>query len=341
MLWLAFPMVALFSFMMTLALRRYALAHGLMDLPNARSSHTCPTPKGGGVAIVLSFLPGILVLYFAGMLPLDYVMALLGAGSFTALNGFRDDLKLIPVRWRLLGHLLAACWVLYWLGGLAPVIFFGLSIQLDYFGYVIGAFFLVGMLNLYNFMDGIDGIAAVEAMTVGAGGAFLYWLGGEQVYAFGPVLLSFAVLGFLCWNYPPAKIFMGDVGSGFLGITFGVFVLQAAEISSNFFFSWLILLGVFIVDATLTLVRRFLRGEKVYEAHRNHAYQFASRYYGSHLPVAVATGMINVFWLLPVAFLVVGGQLEGIVGLLVGYLPLCLLAVKFRAGESDVIKRAT
>lgn len=335
MLWLMFPIVGFLSFMLTWLLRRYAFAHGLIDLPNSRGSHTIPTPRGGGVAIVLSFLAAISILFFGDVLPLSQFAALFGAGSFVAFNGFWDDHGHIAARWRLLGHFLAAFWALYWIGGLAPISFFGLSLETGIFGYLIAAFFLVWMLNLYNFMDGIDGIAGVEAVTVCAGAAFLYWMRGEP-QACGPMLLACSVLGFLCWNYPPAKIFMGDAGSGFLGITFGIFALQAAWISSNLFFAWLILLGVFIVDATLTLARRFLRGEKVYEAHRSHAYQFASRYYGRHLPVTLATGIINIGWLLPVAFLVIDERLEGIVGLLVAYLPLVLLAFRFQVGEKEV-----
>ncbi|WP_460158332.1 MraY family glycosyltransferase [Pseudomonas sp. S3_E11] len=334
MQWLIFPVIVISSFLLTWVLRRYAMTHSLIDLPNARSSHSIPTPRGGGVAIVLSFLVAVLVMFFLKNLPLNQAAALLGAGSFVALNGFWDDHRHLAARWRLLGHFLAAFWALYWIGGLAPISFFGLNIEMGIFGSLIAIFFLVWMLNLYNFMDGIDGIAGIEAVSVCASAALLYWLEGERVE--GPLLLACSVLGFLCWNYPPAKIFMGDAGSGFLGMTFGIFILQSAWVSSNLFFAWLILLGVFIVDATLTLIRRLLRGEKVYEAHRSHAYQFASRHYKRHLPVTLATGILTIAWLLPVAFLVVDDKLEGVVGLLIAYLPLLLLALKFRAGDVEV-----
>jgi Fuc2NAc and GlcNAc transferase len=334
-LWLMFPIIAFFSFGLTWLISRYALARGVIDLPNLRSSHTAPTPRGGGVAIVFSFSAASLTLFYFNMLPSAQIAALLGAGVFVAINGFWDDHVHIAVRWRLLGHFLASFWVLYWVDGLAPLSFFSWVIELGAFGYLISAIFLVYMLNLYNFMDGIDGIAAIEAVSVCASAAFLYWVKGEETQVYGPLLLACSVLGFLYWNYPPAKIFMGDAGSGFLGIIFGIFVLQAAWIASDFFFAWLILLGVFIVDATLTLVRRFLRGEKIYEAHRSHAYQSASRYYGRHLPVTLATGILNVCWLLPIAFLVVDERLEGVIGLLIAYLPLLFLAFRFRAGAME------
>ena len=187
-------------------------------------------------------------------------------------------------------------------------------------------------------MDGIDGIASIEALCVCLGACLLYWINGTPALIWGPLVLAMAVLGFLYWNFPPARIFMGDAGSGFLGMTLGVLSIQAAWESSGLFWSWLILLGVFIVDATFTLLRRLIRGDKVYEAHRSHAYQFASRRFGRHLPVTLAVGAINLFWLLPIAFCVTYWGMDGAIGLVMAYIPLIILAVKFHAGalESSV-----
>jgi len=335
MLWLFLLVIAISSFGLTWVFRWYALSRSLIDIPNARSSHTIPTPRGGGVAIVLCFIASIVVMYILTMISFSDALALLGAGTVVAILGFLDDHGHIAARWRLLGHFLAAFWALYWIGGLAPIAIFGTTIELGVFGYVVASMFLVWMLNLYNFMDGIDGIASVEAVTVCIGVAVLYWLQGGISMA-APLLLACCVLGFLCWNFPPAKIFMGDAGSGFLGVTLGILALQSASISTNLFLGWLILLGVFIVDATVTLIRRLVRGDKVYEAHRSHAYQFASRQYKSHLPVTLAIGALNIAWLFPIAWLVVEGKLEGLVGLLIAYIPLVLLALKFRAGDLEV-----
>jgi Fuc2NAc and GlcNAc transferase len=167
------------------------------------------------------------------------------------------------------------------------------------------------------------------------GAAVIYALSGFADLIWLPLLLAAAVLGFLFWNFPPAKIFMGDAGSGFLGIILGLLSLQAASISSQLLWAWLILLGVFIVDATVTLIRRLVRGDKVYEAHRSHAYQFASRKYGKHLPVTSAVGVINLFWLLPVAICVTQFGLDGAIGVVVAYIPLAILALKFNAGELE------
>lgn len=333
-LWLV-PAVAVFSFLLTGALRRYALAKSIIDIPNARSSHTIPTPRGGGVAIVLTFLAS---LPFFGLLELvtwQHLIAIGGAGALVAVIGFMDDHGHIAARWRLLGHFGAAIWLLAWLGGLPPVTLFGLSLNLHWFGNLLAAFYLVWLLNLYNFMDGIDGIASIEALCACLGACLLYWISDAPQLVWGPLMLAVAVIGFLYWNFPPARIFMGDAGSGFLGIVLGGLSLQAAWASPELLWAWLILLGVFIVDATFTLIRRLLRGDKVYEAHRSHAYQFASRRFGKHLPVTLAVGAINLFWLLPIAFAVTQLGLDGTLGMIIAYSPLVILAVKFHAGQLE------
>ncbi|WP_136475088.1 glycosyltransferase family 4 protein [Pseudomonas sp. DG56-2] len=335
MLWLILPALILLAWVLTGLLRRYALARSIIDIPNARSSHSVPTPRGGGVAIVASFLLAVPIMASVGALGWNEAWALLGAGAGIAILGFLDDHGHIAARWRLLGHFAASTWVLFCLGGFPPVMFFGVSLELGWFGHVLAVFYLVWLLNLYNFMDGIDGLASVEALCVCLGGALLYVLIGQPMHIWGPLALACATLGFLLWNFPPARIFMGDAGSGFLGIALGILSLQAAWVNSNLLFAWLILLGIFIVDATVTLFRRLLRGEKVYEAHRSHAYQFASRQYGRHLPVTLAVMMINVVWLIPLAVSVALEAVAGWLGLFVAYLPLIYLAFRFRAGQAE------
>ncbi|WP_460086877.1 MraY family glycosyltransferase [Pseudomonas sp. H1_B04] len=332
--WL-FASVTLASLLMTAGLRRYALARSIIDIPNARSSHSIPTPRGGGVAIVVAFLLTLPLLGQLGLVPPHYLIALGGAGALVAIVGFMDDHGHIAARWRLLGHFSAAIWALAWLEGLAPLNLFGVSVDLSWIGHALAAFYLVWVLNLYNFMDGIDGIASIEVVSACLGASALYILSGFTDLIWPPLILAAAVLGFLFWNFPPAKIFMGDAGSGFLGIALGIMSLQAAWVSPALFWAWLILLGVFIVDATVTLTRRFLRGDKVYEAHRSHAYQFASRRYGRHRPVTMAVAAINVLWLFPLAWCVVVLKLDGLTGVVLAYVPLVILAFKFKAGQLE------
>ena len=334
--WWLIPAVAVVSLMLTAVLRRYALARSIVDIPNARSSHSIPTPRGGGIAIVLAFLLVLPFLGWAQLVAVPLLVAIGGAGALVAVVGFMDDHGHIAARWRLLGHFFAAAWALFWLGGLPPFMLFGLNVDFGWFGYILAAFYLVWMLNLYNFMDGIDGIASVEAISACSGACVLCWLNGFDNLMWVPGVLAMAVAGFLFWNFPPARIFMGDAGSGFLGVVLGVISIQASWIAPQLLWAWLILLGVFIVDATFTLIRRLVRGDKIYEAHRSHAYQFASRRYGKHLPVTLAVGAINIVWLLPVALCVSYFGMDGALGLVIAYSPLVILAVKFHAGENEI-----
>jgi Fuc2NAc and GlcNAc transferase len=339
MIWLVFAFAALASYVLTGTLRSYALKRSLLDTPNARSSHTTPTPRGGGMAIVIMFLALILVLWHWGSVDEPLAFALLGTGSGIAALGFADDHGHIAARWRLLGHFVGASWSLFWLGGLPPLVIFGALFDLGWTGHLLAVFFLVWLLNLYNFMDGIDGIAAVQAICA-CGGAVLCYAAADSsdlalVTGVPELLLVAAVAGFFCWNFPRARIFMGDAGSGFLGIVIGVFALQAAGQEPRLFWSWLILLGVFVVDATFTLLRRLLRGEAVYQAHRSHAYQAAARWFGRHVPVTLSVALIGLCWLLPWALGVAAGRVDGAVALMIAYLPLMGLCIWLRAGAAE------
>lgn len=333
--WFALPVVLFLSLCLTGGLRRYALKNSLIDVPNSRSSHSIPTPRGGGVAIVICFLLFMPLLAFGGFVTWIDALGFVGAGAWVAGVGFLDDHGHVSARWRLLAHFIGALWALYWLNGLAPVSLLGITVDFGWTGHILAVFYLVWMLNLYNFMDGIDGIAGVEAITSCAGACLIYSASGFDTLLWAPLLLACAVLGFLCWNFPPAKIFMGDAGSGFLGIMLGIFSLKASSAAPQLLWVWLILLGVFIIDATFTLLRRLLRGDKIYEAHRSHAYQFASRRAGRHLPVTLGVALINLAWLLPIAWSVGVLGVDGLLALVVAYIPLVLLAIRYRAGALE------
>lgn len=335
LLWLFF-LVSCGSWALTLLLRRYALARNLLDVPNNRSSHSIPTPRGGGLSIVAAFLAGLYYLWLVSLVGDEVFFGLFGAGVVVAVIGFIDDHGHIVAFWRLLGHFSAAIWLVFWLGGLPLLILFGYSVDPGWAGNVMAVVALVWSLNLYNFMDGIDGIAGIEALssTLVAGLLFLFVFNNQDMASLN-LLMFAAVIGFLVWNFPPAKIFMGDAGSGFLGLMLGALALYSAHIEAVMLSVWLILLGVFIVDATFTLIRRLLRGDKVYEAHRSHAYQYASRQYGSHLSVTLSVLFINLFWLTPWSVAVAFGAVGGALGLIIAYVPLLWLAWYFHAGELE------
>ena len=327
------PLGCTASWALTSSVRRYALQCGLLDRPNARSSHTIATPRGGGVAIVVSYLGLVAVLLATGSVDPRLAVVLLGSGLVVAALGFIDDREPMSARWRFAGHLAAAAWVLFWLGPLPAVPLFGRIVDLGLAATLLSALFLVWSINLFNFMDGIDGIASLEAITVSLGGAFVWWL--TQPQGDWPIAVAFVacVAGFLVWNFPPARIFMGDAGSGFLGCVVATLALWSSHTASHLFWSWFILGGCFMVDATVTLVRRVARGERFNEAHRSHAYQYAARLHGSHKKVSVAFVVVTLGWLLPIAVAVALHRLDGLVGVLVAYAPLVWLAFRYKAGD--------
>ena len=332
--WIAIISIAS-SILFTGLLRRYALQRNVLDIPNSRSSHSVPTPRGGGLAIVLGFLISLGLMRSFDLIDNAFFLASFLAGITVAALGFLDDHGHIPARWRLLGHFLSAIWAVYWIGGLPSVTIFGLHVNLGWIGGALAVLYAVWMLNLYNFMDGIDGLASAEAICACSSAALIYWMLGYEELLWPPIYLALATAGFFYWNFPKARIFMGDAGSGFLGITLAIISLKAASFSSTLLWVWLILLGVFIVDATFTLMRRLLRGEKVYEAHRSHAYQYASRRFNAHVPVTLCVILINLVWLAPIAWLVAFDRIDGAVGMLIAYVPLVVVALKFKAGVKE------
>ena len=326
------------SWALTSKVRRYALHADLLDQPNARSSHTVPTPRGGGIAIVASYLSLIAVLAVGGDMDPHLAFALVGSGILVAVLGFIDDRRPLRARWRFTGHLLAAAWVLLWLGPLPAVPVFGVIVDLGVGATLLSALHLVWSINQFNFMDGIDGIASLEAISVALGGAFVWWLTQPQGEWLLAVAFAACVAGFLIWNFPPARIFMGDAGSGFLGCMIATLALWSARATPHLFWSWLILVGAFMVDSTITLVRRVAHGERFNEAHRSHAYQYAARKWGSHKVVSIAFVAITMLWLFPLAVAVALGLLDGAIGVIVAYAPLFLLAFHYKAGNSSAQK---
>ena len=303
MMYLLASVLALSCFL-TSSVRRYAVTREIFDIPNHRSSHTVPTPRGGGLGFVVSFLCSIPFLYQFGFVALSTAVALIGSGVGIAILGFLDDHGHVSAFWRFLGHLTMGAFALYWLGGMPSLSFFSWTLHEGILASILGLFYLVWFLNLYNFMDGLDGLAASETLFVCLAGAFLYGLHGNYEFVSLPLALATAVAGFLYWNLPPARIFMGDV-------------------------------GVFVVDATITLFTRTYMGERIFEAHRTHAYQHEALRNG-HKIVVLAVGWINVFWLLPMATLVAMGFVRGFFGLLIAYTPLFVLAFMLRAGRRSI-----
>jgi Fuc2NAc and GlcNAc transferase len=335
--WLLPTALAVVSALMTEALRRYAIRADLIDRPNERSSHSIPTPRGGGLAIAAVSIAGLGLLCVLHILPVRVFAALAGGGLAVALVGFVDDRHTLPPRIRLGVHMLAAVWCLVWLHGLPPMLIGGRLVHLSVSGYVLGTLAIVWVLNLFNFMDGIDGIAASEAIFVTCGAAVLAAVSGTSGFVpLAAATVSASCLGFIVWNWPPAKIFMGDVGSGYLGYAIAVLAIAAARQNPVFLWVWLILGGTFFVDATVTLARRTLRGERLHEAHRSHAYQWLARRWGGHRSVTLSVLAVNVGWLFPAAWLAMRNPGVAVWILLGAFAPLIILAIAAGAGRPEL-----
>jgi len=306
------------SWLITAIVRKYALIH-LLDKPNQRSSHHIPTPRGGGLAVVLSFSAAMafLLVFVNGINQVLLVSVF--SGLCIALIGFWDDHKPLSARWRFLVHIGGAALTVSVMSGLV------------WFEYFIAGFFLVWMLNLFNFMDGIDGLAGSE--TVFMSFALAGFLAVSQNnLALVALALAASSLGFLLWNWSPAKIFMGDVGSGFIGFMLGVFILVFGHQQPSLFYVGLILFAVFMTDATYTLLVRLFSGQQWHQAHCCHAYQQAAKQYG-HLAVVQTVWVINLLWLLPLAIIAFLFTETALFILFLAYLPLVYLGVYFKAGQ--------
>lgn len=306
----------------------------LLDLPVFRSAHSNPTPSGGGLSIAILFLLVSTYYFSVGVIPLHEFMALSG-GGLIAVVGLVDDLKNLHLRWRIPVQLLAAVWAVLWLGGVPPIELGPLQLTWPWLLNGLAVIALVWLLNLYNFMDGIDGIAGSELVFVSAAALFFLIENDDQVGVVLTATLLSAGAGFLLWNWSPAKIFMGDVGSGFIGFVLGVLALLTMHHGSMTVWAWLLLLGVFVADATVTLICRFCGGGNWYEGHATHAYQKAAKRHKSHAKVTITVIVINCLWLAPLAWFSIKLPELGIYLSLVGIVPLIFVAIKLKAGKMD------
>jgi Fuc2NAc and GlcNAc transferase len=327
---------AALSFALVAVVRRMAIRHKLMDLPNERSSHLIATPRGGGVAIVIGFAFAVSSLWAINAVTGTLWIGLVGCGSAIAVIGYLDDRYHLSSSKRFLVHIAASVSFVALVGGYPSSGLANWGIHGLWFGYAFAVLMLVWGTNLFNFMDGIDGIAGSEAVFVSSSAAALNWVSGGDL-GITAVLLSLAgaSLGFLFWNWPPARIFMGDAGSGFLGFALTA-VLMAASLRARLPIEVLpILGGVFVVDATTTLIRRIAQRDRWLEAHRTHAYQHLARRFGSHRPVTLMVLAVNILWLFPWALATVHLPENGRIYLAAAWIPLVIIAIAAGAGRRE------
>jgi len=306
-----------------------------LDIPNERSSHLTPTPRGGGIAFVATSLVGFLLLLLNNSLYNEELLALCCAGAVVAIAGHLDDRRKISgATIRLVLHAISAIILTVGIGFPSQIALFNRIVNTGTVGSILGVLYLMWLLNLFNFMDGTDGIAASETIFVCIAGAILnYHVIPDINLSAAAIILAASTFGFLLFNWSPARIFMGDVGSGYLGIVIGGLSLIAAKQQPDLLWVWIILLAVFVSDATVTLIHRLTRKQKPHVAHRSHAYQHLAIRFNSHAKVSLIVLAINVAWLFPIAFLVANSNIPAATGVVVAYTPLIIAMFAFGAGK--------
>ena len=328
---LAIPLFLL-SVVITAGVLRMAKHAHFFAVPTDRSSHKNPTPVGGGVAIVFVYILGLWAVWSLNMVQGLESLAL-GVGVVVAIIGLADDKRHVDFRVRLLVQIAAVTGALALVGPLPHITMLGLNVENATLLFIFFSLTLLWMTNLYNFMDGIDGFAGLQACFVSLAAAGFLVSSHDYGLALLCIFVFAGAAGFLVWNWSPARIFMGDVGSGFLGFVLGLIAVISIAHGSMNLWSWVLLMGCFIADATWTLLRRVLSGERLYEAHCSHAFQIAAKRLDNHERVTIGLLLINALWLLPLAVLATKHPEYGVYFTAVGLLPLVGLALWLGAGK--------
>lgn len=283
------------SFYLTYIIKEYAIKKSLVATVNERSSHTVPTPHGGGIAIAVTWFVGLLYLFFSDQIESSLFYALL-IGIVISVVSFFDDLYELSPKLRLIVQFLIAILGLNFLDGFKVLTLGAFDINFSIFTNIFAILMIIWFINLTNFIDGINGYVGSQFVFLGLAGFLLF---SDSVF----IVLAVSVLGFLYWNFNKAKIFMGDVGSTLLGYNIAIFTIYYANIESTNFWVWIVLFSVFWFDATLTLIRRKLNGEKLSQAHKKHAYQRLTQAGWSHFKVTNFLIILNVFIFILVYFI--------------------------------------
>lgn len=282
---------ATFSALLTRGYIELSPRFNLLDIPNERSLHQTPVSRGGG--IIFSLLSGIGFLFFySDLLKFQFLIGVICAWGIAAV-GFLDDKIRLPAKARLIVHFILSFLAIstfessFW-----SEFFFGFP---SWILLLAGVFYLVWMTNLYNFMDGVDGISSVQCIFVSSVMAILCWMHHFSALSLVFSILTACVLGFLIFNWSPAKVFMGDAGSGYLGFLLGFLSLISCERGAVSLPVFFLLMSVYFADSGLTLVKRILEGKSPVQAHREHLYQKLVMGGWSHRQVSLFLLILNFF----------------------------------------------
>ncbi len=274
----------------------------MMDIPNQRSSHEQPMPRAGGAPMAIF---SILAIIFLGitrpnLIPLNWMLTIGIGGGLIAWIGWLDDKASLSASIRFVFHIISAIWAVYLL----------IPTETSLLIKFAAGFWVAWSINFYNFMDGLDGLAGSEAVVIALGAGYI----AGRLGLLAPLTIAWVVasaaLGFLFWNWPPAKIFMGDAGSGFLGYVFGCLAIGSGTGWAGGFYTYLLLMALFVFDASFTLIKRILRREKFWEPHRQHLYQQAAQKGFSHLEITLFFVTVNMLLFIAAAMMAGIGNLQ-------------------------------
>jgi Fuc2NAc and GlcNAc transferase len=283
---LLYILVFTLSFFLTWVVRKLAIKNSIIDHPNDRSSHSIPTPRGGGIAVAISWFIGLIYFSFTKQIDNNLFYALL-AGIPLVVIGFLDDVHTLKPGIKFLIQFICACLGLFFLSGLRNLDLGFLSFECTWILTPLALIAIIWLINLFNFLDGIDGYISAEIIFIGLS---MFVLFSDSL----GLLIASSVLGFLFWNWQKAKIFMGDVCSTLLGYNVAIFAIYYQNTNKSSLIIWLILTSVFWLDATVTLLRRIKNKENLGQAHRNHAFQRIVQAGFSHQKIVFYALLLNI-----------------------------------------------
>ncbi len=276
----------LFSFFLTFLIRKLAIRKSILDFPSERSLHKVPTPKVGGLAVAVVWFSGLLFLYITGNMERRLFFSFI-PGALLVVIGIIDDITAIKPSYRLLFQLIVSGIAVFIMGGLQKLDLGVVTVENRLILSVLALLGTIWFINLFNFLDGIDGYIGMEVVFITSAALFLF---KDTVAA----VLLVSTLGFLIWNWQPAKIFMGDAGSTLLGYNIAIFSIYYQNTSKSSIIIWLMLSSVFWFDATLTLFRRLKNREPVISPHKKHAFHRIVQAGFSHQKTVLYAFILNL-----------------------------------------------
>lgn len=323
-------------FALTGVARRYALWRHALAVPEFRHHHLDPVPQGGGIALVISIITLNLVLYYHDLLDLPATRSLSFSGLLFLLASIANDFRPLPSWSKWVVPVLAVGLGLTWYDRDLIIIVFDSYWYLSGWWMPLLGLLLLGFIQLNNAMNDVDGLVASQAFVMAFASACLLAIAGELQWTVALILICAPLLGFLAWNWPPARITMGEAGSSFLGLFISLLGMHLAGETSINFWVWMILMAGFITDVLTTALVRLRHGFSLRpSSHKAHAYQILARRWDSHFFVTLLSCAISWLWLFPLAYLAMEYEGWGLLLLLLAMLPLAIGCLYLKAGQDE------